>query len=68
MEVSEVSNDFYYMGEVCPTIDQTDEQAIAAYYKTLDKSPKGGDVVSMKYSKKTYIYTGRIWDEINFKF
>lgn len=62
------SSDFCFMGEVCSTVDQTDEQAITAYYITLGKSPKGGDVVSVKYSKKTYIYTGHMWDIINFKF
>ena len=56
---------YQFIAEICPTADQTDEEAISVYYESINKSPISGDIVSIKNSKKKYVYTGYKWDKWN---
>lgn len=58
---------YQFIAEIWPTADQSDEEAISVYYESINKSPVPGDIVSIKNSKKCYVYTGCKWDIWNQK-
>lgn len=54
-QIAGLEGAMHFIGVVTRTAGQTDEQAIAAFYTTLGKSPEKGDVVVISDNAKEYI-------------
>lgn len=64
-KISSLAGVMHFMGIVTrASEEQTDLEAIAAFYTAASKTPISGDVVIMSDNSKEYIYDGAKWEEI----